>query len=61
MAKALKETELYITYEKVMNQLYRLEDITQYENEVIGKAINELQKLDIEKIAEKIYLVVKDK
>ena len=37
-------------YEKTMNELYHLEDINNYRNNSIGKAIDILQKIKIKKV-----------
>lgn len=58
MSMKLEETPIYKTYEEVMNKLYHLEDITQYENKRISKAIKHLQKIDIKKLCEKNYIII---
>ena len=59
MAVELEETELYKVLNMALSSLHRLESLTDYENEVIGECVNQLQKLDAKALCERYYHVVK--
>ncbi len=61
MAVELEETELYKVLNMALSSLHRLEDLTDYENEVIGECVNKLQMLDAKALCERYYHVVKGK
>lgn len=57
----ISETEIYKMAELALAALYALEDLTQYEDKNISKAVSIMQDFDIQKACDKYMIVVDTK